>query len=66
MQIFHLLKTSLFLVLSPALVKYSVVSLSYSLDFLPAQVRNVAQLVLQNNKFKSFIVMTNSYVPLFS
>ena len=60
MQIFHLLKTSLFLVLSPALVMYSVVSLSYSSDFFPPQVRNVAQLVLQKNKFKSFIVMANT------
>ena len=60
MQIFHLLKTSLFLVLSPALVRYSVVSLSYSLDFFPPLVRNVGQLVLQKNKFKSFTVMANT------
>ena len=60
MQIFHLLRTSLFLVLSPALMRCSVVSLSYSLDFFPPQVRNVAQLVLQRNKFKSFIVMVNA------
>lgn len=66
MQIFHPLKTSLFLVLTPALVRCSVVSLSYSWDFLTPQVRNVAQLVLQKKKFKSFIVMTDTYVPLFS
>ena len=60
MQIFHLLRTSLFLVLYPALVRYSVVFLSYSLNFFPPQVRNVAQLVLQKNKFKSFIVMVNT------
>lgn len=64
MQIFHPLKTSLFLVLTPALVRCSVVSLSYSWDFLTPRVRNVAQLVLQKKKFKSFIVMTDTCTSL--